>query len=436
MKPILTFFTIIMLFISSYETVPASNLPLPQLALVIGNSQYEYSRLTNPVNDATDMANLLKQIGFEVTLETDLNHVAMGEAISRFTTRISNSPGIGLFYFAGHGVQVDGHNYLVPIDNNKIGNKKDLLDHAVNVDDVLAGMEKARSHFNLIILDACRDDPFIGVTRSFSNWFRGLPGYSRGLARMDTSDGTLIAFATDKGKVADDRSVNRRNGLFTSHLLTALKTASEKQQRIDDMFMEVSRAVKKESRGKQVPWYTASLVTPFCFQQRAGIGRCSSFSITSTPTARYTDNGDGTVTDNRTRLIWLKDANCFGEKYWQQAKQSADNLAQGECGLKDGSRAGKWRLPTKEEWETIVDKNYVDNGDYYSQPALSNAVGSGPWKEGDPFYQVQPVFYWSGTLRSVSSTRSNAWYVDMSSGDVKFDAKRLTGLVWPVRGGP
>jgi len=439
MKKILAFVAIIMLFISGCQPVQpppppvngTKNPQLSQLALVIGNSQYEYSQLANPINDATDIANFLKKIGFEVTLKTDLNQIAMGEAIRRFTARMSQNPGVGLFYFAGHGAQVDGHNYLLPIDNNKIGDKHDLQSYAVDVDNVLARMEEARSHLNLIILDACRDDPFSGA-RSRT--------LGRGLARMETSGGTIIAFATDKGNTADDRSVNGRNGLFTSHLLSAIEKTYQKQQRIDDMFMQVRNAVKRESGGEQIPWYSASLETPFCFRHRTGIDRCSRIeqspsddnSHSPTPTARYTDNRDGTITDNRTRLIWLKNANCFGEQYWKTAIQSVANLAHGQCDLQDGSRAGKWRLPTKEEWETMVDKNYIDSNNY-SQPTLSNAAGTGPWKKGDPFYQVQPVYYWSGT-RTVGST-NNVWYVDMSSGDVNFNANRLTGYVWPVRGG-
>ncbi|MEN8217889.1 MAG: DUF1566 domain-containing protein [Pseudomonadota bacterium] len=112
---------------------------------------------------------------------------------------------------------------------------------------------------------------------------------------------------------------------------------------------------------------------------------------------RYTDNGDGTVTDNRSGLIWMKNANCFGEQNWKTAMRSAANLAHGQCGLRDGSRRGMWRLPTKKELVAMIDHKY-------RRPALSNAAGSGHWKEGDAFSGVQTVNYWSSTTDTHSTS--------------------------------
>ncbi len=117
----------------------------------------------------------------------------------------------------------------------------------------------------------------------------------------------------------------------------------------------------------------------------------------SLPSNRYTDNCNGTVTDNRSGLIWLKNANCFGEQDWGTAMQSAANLANGQCGLSDGSTSGVWRLPTTGQWKAMVDKSY-------STPALSNAEGTGQWTEGDPFSGVQLFNYWS------YATFVNRWY--------------------------
>jgi uncharacterized caspase-like protein len=141
---------------------------------------------------------------------------------------------------------------------------------------------------------------------------------------------------------------------------------------------------------------------------------------------RYTDNGDGTVTDNRSGLIWLKNANCFGEQDWKTAMQSAAELAHGQCGLRDGSRAGMWRLPTREEWEAMIDKKY-------DWPALSNAAGTGPWKEGDAFSGVQTNYYWSSTAYAYYA--SDAWHVYLSSGYVGNVDEASSIYVWPVRGG-
>ena len=146
--------------------------------------------------------------------------------------------------------------------------------------------------------------------------------------------------------------------------------------------------------------------------------------------SRYTDNGDGTVTDNRSGLIWLKNANCFGKQNWKTAMQSATDLASGQCGLRDGSRAGMWRLPTKNEWEAMIDNRYGSR----QKPglALSNTAGNGPWKEGNPFSGVQSNYYWSSTTDANSAT--NAWNVLLGSGSVYTDDKSVTFYVWPVRG--
>jgi hypothetical protein len=142
-------------------------------------------------------------------------------------------------------------------------------------------------------------------------------------------------------------------------------------------------------------------------------------------TSRYTDNGDGTVTDNKTGLIWLKKANCSGrEMTWKEAMQWAAKLAHGQCGLSDGSKAGDWRLPTKDEWKAMMDTRY-------SNPALSNAAGTGQWKEGDAFLGVQSFWYWSYSERSTSS----AWLVGLHDGDVDSDDGPSALYVWAVRGG-
>jgi hypothetical protein len=140
---------------------------------------------------------------------------------------------------------------------------------------------------------------------------------------------------------------------------------------------------------------------------------------------RYIDNGDGTVTDNRTKLIWLKNANCFDKLDWEKAKQSAVRLRSGQCGLRDGSTAGMWRLPTIYECNTMVNRRYQN-------PALSNAAETGQWKEGDPFSGVQN-HYWSSTSYADGST--NALGVGLYYGYVFSYSKTYSYYVWPVRGG-
>jgi hypothetical protein len=141
---------------------------------------------------------------------------------------------------------------------------------------------------------------------------------------------------------------------------------------------------------------------------------------------RFVDLGDGTVRDTSTGLIWLKDANCLSTKNWDDAMDKAAALHTGECGLTDGSSKGDWRLPTKEEWEAFVDTNY-------SNPALSNAAGTGKWSEGDAFNNLQSLYYWSSTTHEAYSFY--AWYVYMYNGSVGHTNKTFSYYVWPVGAG-
>jgi hypothetical protein len=145
------------------------------------------------------------------------------------------------------------------------------------------------------------------------------------------------------------------------------------------------------------------------------------------PSSRFTDNGDGTVTDNLTGLIWLKNANCFGIRTWAQALADANGLGAGYCGLVDGSSAGDWRLPNIRELQSLVHYGVLS-------PAVPNTAGTGKWMEGDPFTSVQSDGYWSST--SIADDPDYAWVVFLFGGGVYFGGpKTNTYYVWPVRGG-
>jgi hypothetical protein len=144
------------------------------------------------------------------------------------------------------------------------------------------------------------------------------------------------------------------------------------------------------------------------------------------PNPRFTDNGNGTVTDNLTNLIWLKNANCFSTSIWTQALSDANGLANGSCSLSDGSSAGDWRLPNINELRSLIAWQY-------SSPALSNAAGTAKWTEGDAFSGVQANLYWSST--TYASNASYAWYVNLNNGSVNSLDKTYSYYVWPVRGG-
>jgi len=136
--------------------------------------------------------------------------------------------------------------------------------------------------------------------------------------------------------------------------------------------------------------------------------------------------GDGTIRDNDTGLLWLKNANAFGYMNWSDAMDEAASLANGQYGLTDGSSAGDWRLPTKEEWEAFYST-------VYDNPALVNTVGDAQWSQGDAFTGVQSSLYWSGTTYA-GDTRY-AWYVYMDNGGVNDGSKDSSHYVWPVRSG-
>ncbi len=155
------------------------------------------------------------------------------------------------------------------------------------------------------------------------------------------------------------------------------------------------------------------------------------------PNPRFTDNNNnGTVTDNLTGLIWLKNANCMdmvggiakssGRLTWADALTWSNNLATGNCGLTDGSTAGQWRLPNVREMQSLPDYGFFS-------PALCNTDGSAKWSEGAPFTGVQSDYYWSST--TFASSTNTAWHVDLSAGGVYQNDKNVTDLVWPVRGG-
>ena len=213
-------------------------------ALVVGNADYDYLEpLKNPVNDATDMSELLKKMGFEVDVFTDVGKEDFQSAVKQFNQKSRNYD-VLLFYYAGHGLEIGGKNYFVPIDAfaSSLGEIKKTC---VNANSIIYTMKSADSDANIIILDACRNNPFILVDSDNSN---------DGLALMDAPTGTIISFATAPGKVAYDGTGD--NGLYTSALLQHLAAF---ETEIKDVFENVRSTVVEETRERQVPWESTSL---------------------------------------------------------------------------------------------------------------------------------------------------------------------------------
>ena len=240
----------------SAARVQSSATNTKRLALVIGNNAYETGPLKNPVNDARAVAQALSERGFVVTARENLKQNEMKQVIREFgeQLRAAGRDAVGLFYYAGHGVQVQDRNYLIPVDA-KVSSEEDVEYEAVEVGLVIAKMDAAQNSLNIVILDACRDNPF---SRSFRSM-------SRGLALMNAPTGLLIAYATAPGSTAGDGP--GVNGLFTEELLTAMRTPGLP---VENVFKQVRNKVSARSNGKQVPWESSSLMGDFYFTPPAG----------------------------------------------------------------------------------------------------------------------------------------------------------------------
>ncbi|HWP74690.1 MAG TPA: caspase family protein, partial [Methylomirabilota bacterium] len=214
----------------------------PRLALLIGNSAYRESPLRNPVNDVRAMAQRLRELGFTVLVHENATKRTMEAAIIEFGRRLAEG-GVGAFYYAGHGLQVRGRNYLVPVDA-EIEDEASTRVAAVDVELLLEQMAEAKNRVNMVILDACRNNPFE----------RRMRGGSRGLAAVDAARGTLVAYATAPGSVAADG--DGKNGLYTEELLEALR---EPGLKIEEVFKRVRINVARRSKGAQTPWESSSL---------------------------------------------------------------------------------------------------------------------------------------------------------------------------------
>jgi uncharacterized caspase-like protein/uncharacterized protein YgiM (DUF1202 family) len=223
-----------------------------RLALVIGNSDYPTAPLRNPVNDAGAVARKLKELGFTVTLLTNAGLRPMQRAMIDFGERLKEAGGVGLFYYAGHGLQVKGKNYLVPTDA-RLEEEGGVRIETADVDLITEQMLDANNGLNLIVLDACRNNPFE----------RRFRGGSRGLAAIDAAQGTLIAYATSPGAVAGDGEGD--HGVYTEALLQAL---SEPGLKVEEMFKRVRIAVAERTHNAQMPWESSSLMGDFIFNPK------------------------------------------------------------------------------------------------------------------------------------------------------------------------
>ncbi len=233
----------------------AQLLKLPKIALVIGNAAYRHSPLKNPANDAKGMAEALNNAGFDVTVRLDAGRASMLAGIDAYLKQLAVRKCVGLFYFAGHGVQINWKNHLLPVDA-EVASNEDVEKQSVEVSAMLQGLSRAGNALNLIILDACRDAPF-GEARKPEQ---------RGLSQMDAPASTLLAYATAPGNVASDGE--GAHGLYTENLLREMRSP---EARVEDVFKRVRLNVRRKSNGQQIPWESTSLEDDYYFVPPASL---------------------------------------------------------------------------------------------------------------------------------------------------------------------
>jgi len=396
-----------------------------RLALVIGNSAYKTAPLKNPVNDANDMAMILRKLEFEVVHKANVNQRAMEIAVRDFG-RSLHKGGVGLFYYAGHGVQVDGRNYLIPIDA-EIESESDVKFEAVNAARVLWKMEDAGNDLNIVFLDACRDNPF----------GRGFRTSTRGLARMDAPKGSIVVYSTAPGKVAADGE--DRNGIYTKYLLKHINIPG---LTIEQILKKVRIDVLNETDEKQIPWESSSLTGDFYFasvdttkpkppislsDERAKLERerqelerlkleierkkleaerkrldeeqkkktvIASIDPKDREISRdghYIAYASGVVLDTKSGLEWV--AGPDKDMAWYWAKRWVNNLT---------VSGGGWRMPTKAELLTLYEKGKGSQNKtelLKTIPIISDLTGN------------EIISVW---------TFSPKWYFDFLSGKITF----------------
>jgi uncharacterized caspase-like protein len=257
MKTKRLYFTIILLFIlfacnepikKGFDIIPETppeqtqTISKKRVALIIGNADYKFAPLKNPVNDAEDMDASLKKLGFDVIFLKNASYESMETGIKKFKKKLGNDV-IGLFYFSGHGVQYEGMNYMIPADISEPTISK-IKYRSIPIEYVLSNMEETNNQVNIIILDACRNNPFKNGTRTVR----------KGLAQITALSGSLIAYATSPGEVAEDGV--GRNSPYTKYLK---KFILEPNLFIERVFKKVLISVKKETKERQTPWVSTSL---------------------------------------------------------------------------------------------------------------------------------------------------------------------------------
>jgi uncharacterized caspase-like protein len=324
-----------------------------RVALVIGNSEYQSTAaLPNPANDAQDMAAALREVGFEVIVETNVNKRALETALAKFG-RLSQGADAALFYYAGHGIQYRGRNYIVPVDA-RLEDEFSVNYELVRIDDVLFAVSQA-SGVKLLILDACRNNPL--ADRLIRSTSRNI-GVARGLTLIDDARGMIVAYATQPNQVADDG--HGRNSPFTTALLKEMK---EPGLEIATFFRRVAADVDRATNGRQFPELSISMTGEFYLNTRetdlqawARVRDASKITDLNDFLLRYP--GSVLAEDARTRIAVLerqapeqKDLRVSTERPESSAPMARQNIEKSDSATsppptpRDGDRAKTGSAP-------------------------------------------------------------------------------------------
>ena len=314
-----------------------------RVALIIGNSAYPGNMaLVNPANDAQAMADVLKRLGFQVIELRDGNRAEMAAAISKVSDTLKGKQGVGMLYYAGHGLQLDWRNYMVPVDAN-LKSAADVAAQTIDLSSVVDIFKAAGNRMNIVVLDACRDNPFGGSTSS-----------AKGLAQLDAPPSTFLAYATAPGNVAEDGDEKSGNGLYTQFLLQELKRPTAK---IEDVFKRVRLNVRKHSNGRQIPWESTSLEDDFFFNDGA----------------KYTIKAEDLASMGASALAKVGEKNRAAEELRQQEIQRVAALTKAPDPKLNKEQAKEQSFKeAKSAWEAI--KSSQNAEDFYKFLALYPSV--------------------------------------------------------------
>ncbi|MFM9882970.1 MAG: caspase family protein [Burkholderiales bacterium] len=279
---------VVFMLLMAMETVAESAEPFgKRVALVIGNARYANVPLANPENDAKAVSSTLRRLGFEVNEQLNLNARDFRRVMRDFARRIQEEEGAAVLYYAGHGVQIDGRNYLLPIDIN-LRDAEEVKDDSIDIDEVFVSrIERARMTVRIVILDACRDNPFRGTTT------RNIRP-AGGLAEMNAR-GALIAYSSAPGAAAED-GLPGTNSVFTRHLVEEMPVEGIE---VEQMFKNVRVKVLRDTNQRQIPWTNTSLTVNFSFNPARGP---SPAELARIEQERKTQNSLVRVEQERSRL--------------------------------------------------------------------------------------------------------------------------------------